>query len=142
MSRQPGVSSTLSLGSVDKISTLVSPKLWTLLHCQGMTSPVPSPQCSQISLSYHSPGSHGCFRAVAFYSHVTLGARTSLKTACGSNCRAAPHSLFHLLAPLWEPRPISFCSWTHRTMFSTHSLLPCREIHFPSSCKLSHFACT
>lgn len=64
-----------------------------------MTPPVPSPQCSQISLSYHYPGSHGCFRAVHSTHMLLLGRGHLWKLPMG---------------PTAEPlHTVFFISWLH-----------------------------
>lgn len=55
------MSSTLSLGPLEDLSTLVLPKH---VDSHAMTRhEVLSPQCSRMSLRHTPPGTHGCFRS-------------------------------------------------------------------------------
>lgn len=85
LSRQPGIFSTVSFVSFEDLSTLVLPKVWTLRHSQGMTSSVPgAPEHHWVTCAIliHLTASG----PMAFFSQVTIGARTSLNSAYGSIC--------------------------------------------------------
>lgn len=110
------------------------------MHCQGMKFSVPSvPKCHRVT--HHLVHMVASGPAAFCSSRITiLGARTSLKTAYGSICRAILHSHFFSPGLCYGSQvqfpfalgPTDLCSQYLPSLMTEEFLSSSREIRFPS----------